>query len=133
MSTSPLDSADSVDYVPVPNTKQYPRSNVHLPDHKDNPLRAWAWRAEAVSLDNVEGSILNGKTVVLKDTICMAEVPLLFGTDAFEGYTRGLKSRPRKLRCTAMVDATLVSRILENGGRILGKAACEVSSLCTVS
>lgn len=67
---------------------------------------------------------------MLKDTICMAGVPLVFGTDAFEGYTRVyLLSSSTKILTNrpAAVDATVVERVLENGGRILGKAACEAS------
>jgi amidase len=72
------------DYKPKPDLERWPRKDVHLPT--DNPLRAWAWKCDSgeVSGDN----LLSGKTVVLKDTICMAGVPLLFGTNAFEGYTR---------------------------------------------
>ena len=34
------------------------------------------------------GKLLSGKKVAVKDTICVAQVPLLFGTDAFDGYVR---------------------------------------------
>jgi Asp-tRNA(Asn)/Glu-tRNA(Gln) amidotransferase A subunit family amidase len=32
--------------------------------------------------------LLSGKTVVFKDTVCVAGVPLLLGTNAFENYIR---------------------------------------------
>ncbi|RSH89235.1 hypothetical protein EHS25_002347 [Saitozyma podzolica] len=100
------------DYKPVPDYKTFPRGNVHLPEADENPLRAWAWRADIGEPVSATGKLLSGKTVVFKDTICVAGVPLLFGTNAFEGYVPD-------------VDATLVTRVLENGGHILGKAACE--------
>lgn len=36
----------------------------------------------------ISGGLLKNKTVVLKDTICLAGVPLIFGTDAFVDFTR---------------------------------------------
>ncbi|KAK4687078.1 amidase, partial [Tremellales sp. Uapishka_1] len=101
------------DYKPEPDLIKYPRSNIHLPKPgPDNPLGAWAWKAEAGDSVHSTGKMLSGKTVVFKDTVCMAGVPLLFGTDAFTDYIPD-------------VDATVVTRVLENGGSILGKAACE--------
>ncbi|WVQ80574.1 hypothetical protein IAT38_002679 [Cryptococcus sp. DSM 104549] len=100
------------DYKPEPDLKHYPRTNVHLPKAEENPLKGWAWRADIGDSLESTGKLLSGKTVVFKDTICVAGVPLLFGTNAFEDYTPD-------------VDATVVSRVLENGGHILGKAACE--------
>ncbi|WWC97977.1 hypothetical protein V866_004866 [Kwoniella sp. B9012] len=100
------------DYKPIPDFENFPRTDVYLPEEKDNPLRAWAWRCHAGSTEKDSGKLLGGKTVVFKDTVCMAGVPLLFGTDAFENFTPD-------------VDATVVSRVLDNGGHILGKAACE--------
>lgn len=100
------------DYKPAVDYERWPRTNVHRPVAEANPSKAWAWRAEAGDPLESSGKILSGKTVVFKDTICMAGVPLLFGTDAFEGYIPD-------------VDATVVTRVLENGGHILGKATCE--------
>lgn len=56
--------------------------------------------------------MLQGKTLCLKDNIAMAEVPCLLGTASFTGWT------PK-------TDATVVTRILNNGGIIAGKAVCE--------
>jgi hypothetical protein len=78
----------SPDYKPVPDYKTFPRGNVHLPEADENPLRAWAWRADIGEPVSATGKLLSGKTVVFKDTICVAGVPLLFGTNAFEGYVR---------------------------------------------
>lgn len=77
------------DYLTDPRVVEYPRTNVHLPkEGPENPYRAWAWRADAGDALDSKGKLLSGKTAVFKDTVCMAEVPLLFGTDAFENYVR---------------------------------------------
>ena len=55
---------------------------------------------------------LAGKRVVLKDNVCLAGVPMMNGASTLEGYVPD-------------VDATLVTRILDAGGTIVGKAHCE--------
>src|SRR5207302_443897 len=55
---------------------------------------------------------LKGKRVVIKDNVMVAGVPMMNGASTLEGYT-------------PEVDATVVSRILDAGGTILGKAHCE--------
>jgi amidase len=54
---------------------------------------------------------LKGVTVALKDNIALAGVKCTNGTGALDW--------------TPEVDATLVTRILDAGGVITGKAACE--------
>lgn len=54
---------------------------------------------------------LKGVTVALKDNIALAAVKCTNGTGALDW--------------TPEVDATLVTRILDAGGVIKGKAACE--------
>ncbi|WWC68281.1 uncharacterized protein I206_102204 [Kwoniella pini CBS 10737] len=100
---------DTPDYKPSPRLDEYPRKDIHLPEADANESRGWAWRCD---IGGDKNGLLGGKTVVFKDTVCVAGVPLLFGTDAFDGYVPD-------------VDATVVSRVLQNGGRIIGKAACE--------
>ena len=56
--------------------------------------------------------VLQGKPVAIKDNICVAGVPMANGSRVLEGYVPD-------------VDATVVTRILDAGGRIAGKAACE--------
>ena len=58
---------------------------------------------------------LHGKTIAIKDAICVAGVPMMIGSRILEGYIPD-------------VDATVVTRILDAGGRITGKAVCE--NLC---
>ena len=56
--------------------------------------------------------VLAGKTVAVKDNICVAGVPMMNGSRVLEGYV-------------PEIDATVVTRVLEAGGTITGKAACE--------
>jgi amidase len=63
---------------------------------------------------------LAGKTVCLKDNIAMAGVPCLLGTNTFTGWI-------------PQTDATVITRILTNGGTIAGKAVCENLSRGAVS
>ncbi|KAJ8301885.1 hypothetical protein KUTeg_020872 [Tegillarca granosa] len=55
---------------------------------------------------------LAGKTVGIKDNIAVSGVPMMNGSKLLEGYTPEF-------------DATVVTRILDEGGRILGKTVCE--------
>jgi len=88
---------------------RYPRTPGIKPSAADNPLNAWAVKSE------VRGAAhgpLSGKRVVLKDNVCLAGVPMMNGASSLEGYVPD-------------VDATLVTRILDAGGTIVGKAHCE--------
>jgi amidase len=96
---------------PKPAVK-YPRTSGYRPKPADNPLNAWYWRAEVKGA--TEGP-LAGRTIALKDTTCLAGVPMMNGTAILEGYVPEF-------------DATVVERILDAGGTIVGKAACE--NLC---
>lgn len=55
--------------------------------------------------------LLKGKTLAIKDNVAVAGVPCMNGNEAVEWIPN--------------VDATIVTRILDAGGVILGKAACE--------
>ena len=88
---------------------RYPRTPGIKPSAADNPLNAWAVKSE------VRGAAhgpLAGKRVVLKDNICLAGVPMMNGASSLEGYVPD-------------VDATVVTRILDAGGTIVGKSHCE--------
>jgi amidase len=58
---------------------------------------------------------LAGKKIAIKDNVCVAGIPMMNGSNVLEGYVPD-------------VDAAVVTRILEAGGEIVGKAVCE--SLC---
>ena len=92
----------------LPEVK-YPRSPGVRPAPEDNPLNAWYVKTDIKGAD--EGK-LAGKTVALKDTVLLAGVPLMNGASVLEGYV-------------PEVDATIVTRILDAGATITGKAVCE--------
>lgn len=94
------------DYLPE---VRYPRTPGHRPSARDNPLGAWAVKTD---VKGAPYGPLTGKTIVLKDNICLAGVPMMNGSSTLEGYVPD-------------VDATLVTRILDAGGTIVGKAVCE--------
>jgi amidase len=64
------------------------------------------------SIKGRPGGKLAGRRVVLKDNVCLAGVPMMIGANLLEGYV-------------PEVDATVVERILDAGGEIVGKAVCE--------
>jgi len=75
------------------------------PGPLEDPLTAWMWRCNIVGSP---GGILAGKTVSFKDHIAVAGVPMSFGSFALEGFIPDF-------------DATIVTRVLEAGGTIVGK------------
>lgn len=91
---------------------KYPRGAGYRPQPEDNPLGAWYWRCE---IKGAAKGLLAGKTLAIKDNVCVAGIPMMNGTAVLEGYVPN-------------IDATVVTRILDAGGTILGKSVCE--SLC---
>jgi amidase len=99
-----------VDSLPDdPPELRYSRSAGAVPPAGENPLGAWAVRTR---IEGATSGPLDGKTVALKDNVLLAGVPLANGTSVLEGYV------PRE-------DATVVTRLLDAGATILGKAVCE--------
>ena len=88
---------------------KYPRDPGYRPPAEENPYNAWYWKTHIVG---AESGILAGERVAVKDNICVAGVPMMNGSRVLEGYV-------------PEVDATVVTRILDAGGVIAGKAACE--------
>lgn len=88
---------------------RYPRTPGYRPGNDENPLNAWAVKSE---VPGAAHGPLSGKRIVLKDNVCLAGVPLMNGASTLEGYVPD-------------IDATLVTRILDAGGTIIGKAHCE--------
>ena len=93
---------------PKPPVK-YPRTPGYQPSADENPLNAWYWRT---SIKGEPSGKLAGKTVAVKDTIALAGVPMMIGSAVMEGFMPDY-------------DATVVTRILDAGGEIVGKATCE--------
>ena len=94
------------DYLPP---VLYPRTAGHRPSHEENPLNAWYVKTE---VRGAPRGPLHGKTVALKDNVCLAGVPMMNGASTLRGYTPD-------------VDATVVTRLLDAGATIVGKAHCE--------
>ncbi|MEM1384125.1 MAG: amidase [Pseudomonadota bacterium] len=101
---------DTLDAMPdnLP-TVEFPRTAGHRPTAEEDPLHAWYVK---VDVQGAPRGPLAGKTIALKDNVCLAGVPMMNGASTLKGYTPDL-------------DATIVTRILEAGGTIKGKVHCE--------
>src|SRR6266851_1155595 len=87
----------------------YARRPGRRPAPEENPYGAWYVKTE---IAGAASGKLAGKTVALKDNICLAGVPMMNGASTLEGYVPD-------------VDATVATRILDAGGTIVGKTVCE--------
>jgi len=105
-----FDAYDAVDALPdyVPRVT-YPRTPGYFPEGEEN--KYGAWYVKTTIKGKPEGK-LAGKTVVLKDNVCVAGVPMMNGASTLEGYVPD-------------VDATVVTRLLDAGATVVGKATCE--------
>lgn len=99
-----------VDAMPdnLPPVK-YPRTPGYRPPPEENTRNAWYYKTSVRGADRGK---LRGKRVVLKDNVMLAGVPMMNGAATLEGYT-------------PEIDATIATRILDEGGEIVGKAHCE--------
>ncbi|XP_070558611.1 amidase-like [Ptychodera flava] len=103
-------SFDVVDSLPEPLLPvKYPRTPGYRPRPEENKHNAWYWRCDIKGADTGK---LAGKTLAIKDNIPVAGVPMMNGSYVLEGYVPEF-------------DATIVTRILDAGGHILGKASVE--------
>jgi amidase len=93
---------------PMPPVK-YPRTPGYRPEGAENKYNAWYYKSE---VRGAPSGKLTGKRIALKDNVCLAGVPMMNGASSLEGYVPD-------------VDATIVTRILDAGGTILGKVHCE--------
>src|SRR6266850_1002294 len=94
------------DHVPA---VRYPRTPGYRPEGAENRYNAWYVKT---TVKGTQTGKLAGKTIVLKDNVCLAGVPMMNGASTLEGYVPD-------------VDATIVTRMLDAGGTILGKVHCE--------
>jgi amidase len=99
-----------VDAMPdnLPPVK-YPRTPGYKPMGDENKHNAWYVKT---TVNGAARGKLKGKTVALKDNIMLAGVPMMNGAATLEGYVPD-------------IDATVVQRILDAGGTIVGKTHCE--------
>ncbi len=103
-------SYDALDELGEPSPPvKYPRAPGHRPASDENPYNAWYWKT---SISGAAEGPLKGKRIAVKDSICVAGIPMMNGSRLLEGYV-------------PEVDATVVTRVLDAGGKIVGKAVCE--------
>ncbi len=88
---------------------RHPRSPGVRPGSEENPYGAWYVKTR---VEGAKSGKLAGRSVVLKDNVMLAGVQLMNGTSTLEGYIPPM-------------DATVVTRMLEAGATIVGKAVCE--------
>ena len=105
---------DLVDQMPdeIPIVK-YPRTPGYRPGPEENPLNAWYVKTD---IQCAPTGKLKGKTVAVKDNVCVAGVPMMNGSSTLEGYIPN-------------IDATIVTRLLDAGAVIKGKSHCELFCL----
>ncbi len=77
----------------------------YRPSLEEDPLNAWMWKCR---IEGAGDGLLAGKTVSYKDHVAVAGMPMSFGSFALEGFIPDF-------------DATIVTRVLKEGGTIIGK------------
>ncbi|MBT8447793.1 MAG: amidase, partial [Gammaproteobacteria bacterium] len=92
-----------------PAPVRYPRGAWHRPPADENPYNAWRVRTR---IDGAAEGTLAGLELAVKDSICVAGIPAMNGSAVLEGYVPD-------------VDATIVTRLLDAGARVVGKTNCE--------
>ena len=90
---------------PKPPMVSATREPGYRPGSDEDPLNAWMWKCR---IEGAAEGLLAGKTVSYKDHIAVAGMPMSFGTFAMDGFIPDF-------------DATVVTRVLEEGGTIIGK------------
>jgi amidase len=104
--------------LPEPRPEvRYPRTPGYRPTGDENPYNAWYWKC---SIRGRADGLLAGKSVAVKDNVCVAGVPMSNGSAVLEGFVPD-------------IDATIVTRILDAGGEIAGKAVAEAFGLSSGS
>ncbi len=77
----------------------------YRPSPEEDPLNAWMWKCQ---IEGEGEGLLAGRTVSFKDHVAVAGMPMSFGSFALEGFVPDF-------------DATVVNRVLKEGGTIIGK------------
>src|SRR5262249_59207790 len=80
-----------------------------FPPPEENTHNAWYVKT---AITGAASGRLHGKRIAVKDNVMVAGVPMMNGCSILEGYV-------------PEIDATVVQRILEAGGEIVGKVHCE--------
>jgi amidase len=109
----PIASYGRVDELAEPRPRvKYSREPGYRPPPEENPYNAWYWRCE---IRGAKDGVLAGKTVAVKDNICIAGVPMMSGSQLLEGYV-------------PEIDATVVERILDAGGPSPARPPARISA-----
>jgi amidase len=90
---------------PKPLMVSSARKPGYQPSPEEDPLNAWMWKCR---IEGAAEGLLSGKTVSYKDHIAVAGMPMSFGAFALDGFIPDF-------------DATVVTRVLQEGGTIIGK------------
>ena len=90
---------------PKPPMVSEARKPGYRPSPEEDPLNAWMWKCR---IEGEGEGLLASKTVSCKDHIAVAGIPMSFGSFALEGFVPDF-------------DATVVTRVLKEGGTIVGK------------
>jgi amidase len=90
---------------PAPPMVSAARSPGRRPSPEEDLLNAWTWKCRIAPAGT---GVLDGKTVSFKDHIAVAGMPMSFGAFALEGLVPDF-------------DATVVTRVLQAGGTVVGK------------
>jgi amidase len=77
----------------------------YRPSAEEDPLNAWTWKCK---IEGAAEGLLAGKTVSYKDHTAVAGIPMSFGSFGLEGFIPDF-------------DATVVTKVLEAGGTVVGK------------
>jgi Amidase len=107
--TGALASYDAVERLYEASRPEPPDRPYRWPAAAGNELGAWYVTTE---LTTASGGPLAGRRVAIKDNIEVAGLPMMNGSATVEGFI------PRR-------DATVVTRLLDAGATITGKAVCE--------
>ena len=107
-----LTSYDEVERRFAASLPARPSRSWRRPPAAENPLGAWYVTTQIRTRDD---GPLAGRRVAVKDNIEVAGVPMMNGSSAVAGFV------PRR-------DATVVTRLLDAGAVVTGKAVCE--NLC---
>ncbi len=102
-------SYDEVERLYAASRPEAPSRPYQFPSEAGNELGAWYVTTE---IRTAGDGPLAGRTVAIKDNIEVAGLPMMNGSATVEGYV------PRR-------DATVVTRVLDAGATITGKAVCE--------
>ncbi|NKB39334.1 MAG: amidase [Gammaproteobacteria bacterium] len=88
---------------------KYPERTHYFPDAKENSYGAWYVKSK---IEGAASGPLKGRSVAIKDNIFVAGIPMMDGASVLEGFVPDF-------------DATVVTRLLDAGATITGKAVCE--------